>query len=861
VNGYDLAASGENDGLWDWNLTTNRIHFSPRWISMLGCEGTEVGNIPEEWFRRIHPEDLKRVKLEIDTLLEGNASQFENQHRMLHHDGTYRWMSCRGTVMEAEKGQAVHMAGSHKDITAEKVADALTGLPNRLLFLDRLTRSIEQTKRNNDFIFAVLLLNFDRFKSLVDRLGLTAADQVLIAAARRLETCLRTGNTVARLGQDHLVARPGRDEFIILLDGLNEVGEAKQIAERLLSAISAPFKFRGEEVYLSASIGIALSVTGYSRPEEALRDADTALHRAKSLGKARCEVFDTAILESAQTQIRLEADLQGALERQEFSVFYQPILSLASSQIAGFEALVRWRHPARGMVSPLEFIPIAERSGLIIPLGKWVLQEACRQLKAWQDDLGIPEDLFVSVNFSSLQFKQPFLVEQISKVLCETGIKPQCLMLELTESVVMENPQAVSSLLMQLRVIGVKIGLDDFGTGYSSLGYLRQFPVDYLKIDHSFVRRMETSKDLVDIVRTIGSLAHQLGLHVIAEGIENADQLKLIRSLSCEYGQGFLFSRPVDNENAEALLKADLLKRQGIEVEKEEGRRNTTEIKQSFQENALPVASGPFAEGPMIDRKLGKLWRGAKSHYIPWVALLLLLAGGFAVKYNRMTSPASGGRASGESAPPLQVAAMEPVSGETTPPPQVAAKEPANQEPAPAPKATSKSNAVRKSAPPKKIAAIGSASGESALPLQVAAEDPASGESASSLNATSKDNSGEGSALPQPLPKDPAPPAVESLAHTFPVIHRHILGSCKGILSVSQDALSFISDKEKDGFTFRYAEFSRECSDDYLTIKSGSKTYRFKSATARSKDDNRSQLREILQRISSSILGVELQKQ
>src|SRR5262249_22646053 len=285
------------------------------------------------------------------------------------------------------------------------------------------------------------------------------------------------------------------------------------------------FQVNGNEVFVTASVGIALSVTGYDHPQEALRDAHTATYRAKSLGKAQCAVFDTVLIDSAQNQRQLEADLKRALEQQEFVLFYQPIVSFCSNRIAGFEALVRWNHPDRGLVLPSEFIPVAESTGLILPLGRWISREACRQLKLWQEELRLSGQLWVSLNFSSLEFMQPSVVDHLGDVLRESGLDPHSVVLELTEAILMRNPTAASSLLMKLRVMGARIALDDFGTGYSSLSYLRQFPVDYLKIDYSFVRRMQSSKDMLEIVRTIVDLAHQLGLHVIAEGIETKEQM------------------------------------------------------------------------------------------------------------------------------------------------------------------------------------------------------------------------------------------------------------------------------------------------------------------------------------------------
>lgn len=786
ADGFDLTAGGENDGLWDWNLATGRIHFSPRWIAMLGYGADELGNTPEEWFRRVHPDDSKRVQLDVDGLLAGNPLRFENEHRLLHKDGTYRWMSCRGMVAVGEEGRPVRMSGSHSDTTAGRVVDALTGLPNRVLFMDRLTRSIERAKRHTEFLYAVLLLDIDRFKSHVERLGSAAADQILIAAARRLETSLRGGDTVARFGRDHVVARLGGDEFIILLDDLNEVRDAKFVAERLLNEISAAFVVSGQEVFLTASVGIALSPTGYSRPEQALRDADTALHRAKSLGKARCEVFDTAILESAQSRLKLEADLREAVARQEFSVAYEPIVSLASGRIAGFEALMRWKHPTRGMVSPLEFIPVAERTGLIVPLGKWILNEACRQLKAWQDNQAVTRECFVSVNLSSPQLKQPSLVEQIGKVLSDAGVEPRCLMLELTESAVIENPQVVSSLLMRLRVMGVRIAIDDFGTGYSSLSYLRQFPVDVLKVDRSFVRRIEDTPDLVEIVRTIGTLARQLGLQVIAEGIENEEQLNLIHSLECEYGQGYFFSRPLDGHNAEALLKTGIPKTQEPEAGDGDDREKIARTDQSDRAPALPAVEALSPETPLVARpELKPAWR--TRSVLAASAALLLLAGGYAAMLGRTTFR----------------------------------------------------NAREEAGPP------------SAASLQAAPAGSAGAVPAPPAATTAQSSGGVGRVLSQVATPGSVPSPAKPRPYTLQVVHKHVLGSCKGILTVSQDGLSFAPEKGDDGFNLKYSQFSSEASDDDLTIKSGSRTYRFKSAVARNDVENRTQLLRVLQRISS----------
>jgi diguanylate cyclase (GGDEF)-like protein len=421
--------------------------------------------------------------------------------------------------------------------------DALTGLPNRALLTDHLKLAIERAKRREDHLFAVLFLDLDRFKNINDSLGHTIGDQLLIAIARRVEGCLRPMDTVARLGGD---------EFAIMLDGLDDFNTAIHVAERVQHDLMQPFNLNGHEVYTTTSIGIALSTTGYDHPDNILRDADIAMYRAKDNGKARYEMFDKVMHTRAVALLKLENDLRHAIERQEFRVHYQPIISLETDQIAGFEALVRWEHPERGLVSPGEFIPLSEETGLIMEIGQWVLQESCRQVRQWQVSLQRP--LTLSVNLSGKQFVQPNLIEQIKNTLQETDFDPRWLRLEITESVVMENAEAAASMLLQLRELGVHLSIDDFGTGYSSLSYLHRFPVTTLKIDRSFIGRMGQGDENAEIVRTIITLASNLGMDVVAEGIETEDQLAQLRALKCEYGQGFLFSKPVEAETAKMMV-------------------------------------------------------------------------------------------------------------------------------------------------------------------------------------------------------------------------------------------------------------------------------------------------------------------
>jgi diguanylate cyclase (GGDEF)-like protein len=426
--------------------------------------------------------------------------------------------------------------------------DTLTGLPNRALFTDHLRLAVERAKRDAHHAFAVLFLDLDRFKYINDSLGHMYGDKLLVEIARRLQSCTRQVDTVARFGGD---------EFAVLLDGACDPETAVRVAEKIQSELRTPFDLHGHEAFTSASIGLALSCTGYANPEDVLRDADTAMYRAKEGGKARHEVFDHTMHTRAVTMLRLENDLRRALERGELRVHYQPIMSLRSGELAGFEALVRWEHPDRGTVSPAEFIPLAEETGLIIPLGQWVLEEACRQLREWQGSSPSNRTLMVSVNLSGKQLSQPDVVERVQGVLRATGLDPRSLKLEITESVVMENAEEAAAVLTRLRALGVGLSIDDFGTGYSSLSYLHRFPVNTLKVDRSFVGRMASGDENLEIVRTVVTLAQNLGMKVVAEGIETSEQLSLLRALRCDYGQGYFFSKPLPAVAATELLQTD----------------------------------------------------------------------------------------------------------------------------------------------------------------------------------------------------------------------------------------------------------------------------------------------------------------
>ncbi len=503
------------------------------------------------------PEDIEQGVPEQELKTAAAQGRAEAEGWRVRRDGTRFWSSGVVEPLHDEMGGLRGFSKVMRDITERRAAeervihnafhDALTGLPNRALFIEHLNRAIAYTVRYEKYLFAVLFLDLDRFKFINDSFGHLVGDHLLIATARKLETTLRPEDVVARLGGD---------EFSILLNDIHSSRDATRVANRIHDELSLPFRLDGHDVSTTASIGIALSTHGYSETEEVLRDADTAMYRAKTLGGGRHEIFDTSMHASVMAQLKLEADLKLAVEREEFCIHYQPIVSLENNRITGFEALVRWQHPERGLVLPDDFIPLAEETGLIKPIGKWVLHEACHQVRQWQEQSRGDQSLSVNVNLSGKQFSQPDLIEQIEKTLEQTGLSARSLKLEITESSVMEKAEAATQMLGQLRDLGVKLHIDDFGTGYSSLSNLHHFPVDVLKIDRSFVGRMGPGEENSEIVQTIVQLAHNLGMEVTAEGVETYEQHNKLLSLSCEYGQGYFFSKPVDSEEAKRMIAA-----------------------------------------------------------------------------------------------------------------------------------------------------------------------------------------------------------------------------------------------------------------------------------------------------------------
>jgi diguanylate cyclase (GGDEF)-like protein len=553
------AAHSTGEGLWDWDLRTDQVCYSPRWKAMLGYADREVGTSPEEWLGRVHPDDLPLVRADLAAHRQGITPHFQNEHRILHKDNTYRWMLSRGDSVEHADGEGWRIAGSQTDITVGKVGDGVTGLPSRVLFIDRLERAIKRSKQNPESRFAVLFLDLDRFKLIDDSFGRLIGDQLLIAIARRLESCLRSTDSVAHFGDVSTIARQGGVEFTILLDDLIHPEHAARVAGRVQTALAAPFLLNGHEIWPATRIGITFGGTRYHSAAAPLRSADMALSSVGDQGKARLEGFDAAMRDRAEAVRQMENDLRHSLERQEFRLHYQPILSLETDRIVGVEALLRWQHKERGLIAPDVFIPVAEDTGLIVPIGWWVLREACHQMSRWRHRFTADSALFVCVNFSTKQLLQADLPEGIVKLLEETGLDPHQLKLEISESTIMDDHKSAAAALARLRDLGVQVNIDDFGTGRSTLSSLCCFPIETVKVDRSFVARM-TQDHGWNAAESIVIQAHDLNLVVVAEGVETEAQYHRLKSVACEFGQGFYFSRPVDGKAAERLLAAEALR-------------------------------------------------------------------------------------------------------------------------------------------------------------------------------------------------------------------------------------------------------------------------------------------------------------
>ncbi len=547
----------------------NRLYNSPAYQKVLGYSPEELKLTSS--LEQIHPEDQPRVLEAAEKArLTGRGERLE--YRMRHKDGTWRILESVATAIQNEKGQTEKLVIVNRDITERKRAeealahhalhDTLTNLPNRTLFLDRARHVLALSQRHTSYKFAVLFIDLDEFKVFNDSLGHAAGDALLLQIARRLTASIRGGDTISRSGpikagdtsaNEESLARLGGDEFAILLEDIRDCGDAIRVAERIQERLGVPMVVEGQEVVSTASIGIAFCATSYTNSEDLVRDAEIAMYRAKREGKARCQVFDSAMHTFAVKRLRLETDLRRALELGEFRVHYQPIVSLPSGKIAGFEALSRWQRP-EGLLSPAHFIQIADETGIILPMNRLLLREACLQLRAWHSQFPCDPPLTMSVNITPREFAQPDLAAQMGTILGEVGIDPSSIDVEITETIAMADPERSSLVLAELKALGVHLSIDDFGTGYSSLSRLQGFPVDTLKIDRTFISKMDTDSETNEIVRIIIMLAHNFGLKVVAEGAETAEQVRLLKELKCELAQGYFFARPGDHAAAQALL-------------------------------------------------------------------------------------------------------------------------------------------------------------------------------------------------------------------------------------------------------------------------------------------------------------------
>jgi len=547
----------------------NRLYDSPAFQKVLGYSSEELRLTSA--VDQIHPEDQQRVLAASEKArLTGRGERLE--YRMRHKDGTWRILESVATPIPNEKGRIEKLVIINRDITERKRAeetiahnalhDTLTDLPNRALFLDRVRHVLVLSQRHISYKFAVLFIDLDGFKVFNDSLGHSAGDALLIQIARRLSASIRGVDTISRsvvmqgaspVASDASLARLGGDEFTIMLEGIRDCGDAIRVADRIQERLAIPFEMAGQKVVTTASIGIAFCSTAYTNSEDMVRDAEIAMYRAKREGKARCQVFDDAMHTIAVKRLHVETDLRRALELGEFRVYYQPLVSLQSGKIVGFETLSRWQRP-EGLLLPAHFIQIADEIGIIVPMNRMLLREACLQLRAWQAQFPCDPPLTISVNITPKEFAQSDLATQIGTILDEVGIDPRSIDVEITETIAMADPQRSNLVLSELKALGVHISIDDFGTGYSSLSRLQGFPVDTLKIDRTFISRIDTDRETSEIVRIIVMLAHNLGLNVVAEGVETAEQVRRLKEMDCELAQGYFFARPDDHAAATALL-------------------------------------------------------------------------------------------------------------------------------------------------------------------------------------------------------------------------------------------------------------------------------------------------------------------
>jgi PAS domain S-box-containing protein len=567
---FRLVSENAADMIALVEVTGKRLYNSPAYEKVLGYSSEELAATGS--LEQVHPDDRERV-IEAGKQARVTGVGQRLEYRMLHKDGTWRDLESTASAIRNGRGQVTHLVIVNRDITERKRVeaqleheafhDALTGLPNRSLFLDRLQRAIDHARRFPEFKFAVLFIDIKGLKIFNETMGHAVVDQLLIDISNRLRARLRHDDTVSRssptgvsgrpLG-DEMLARLDGDRFTVLLENVKAPSDPMRVAMRLQESLAGPFTLHGVDAFTSASIGIAMSSDAYQKPAEVLRDADIAMCRARAQGVSGCEVFDTEMHSIVVRRLKVETELRKAIEHQDLRVFYQPIVRLSTGRIAGAEALVRWWHNESEMVGPQDFIEVAEETGLIVPIGRWILKEACRQAHAWHLLHNTESPMTITINVSPRQLAQSNLVADVKSALEETRVAPSTLQLEITESMAMSNPKVTTRIFSQLKDMGVSLSIDDFGTGHSSLSRLRSFPVDVLKIDRSFIRGIEENVESREIAHLIVTLAHHLDLKVIAEGIETPGQQSYLEQFGCEYGQGYLYSPPVDHHAFEKLL-------------------------------------------------------------------------------------------------------------------------------------------------------------------------------------------------------------------------------------------------------------------------------------------------------------------
>ncbi|HEU0123719.1 MAG TPA: EAL domain-containing protein [Bryobacteraceae bacterium] len=553
----EQAVQGTQDGLWHWDLKTDEFHYSAAWASLLGFQPEELRKHPDEWLTRVHPGYIARLRSELSAHLYGEAPHFCNEHRIQHKDGSYMWVLARGTVVRNAEGEPTVLAGSHSDLTplikAEKrlltdtFKDQLTGLANRTFLLSHLDIAVEekQTRGPAAPLFAVIFLDLDRFKFINDTMGHDVGDELLIAVAGRLRNCARQGDVVARFGGD---------EFVVLLRNLKDGDEALEVGERMLRALLSPFHLGNREIQSGGSIGIALSRDPFRKSDEILRYGDIAMYQAKKRGKGQVVLFDATMLEESNRQDALQRDLEMALQRNQLVLHYQPSIHLATGKIIGAEALIRWQRSAGELLLPGEFLPLAEKSGLINEIGEWALRTACAQNSAWQQSGMGP--LKVSVNLAARQLQQQDLPQLVQRVLAETKLRPEYLELELTEAALLRNVEQAAGTIKALGDSGIRTAIDNFGTGFASLNYLRQFQFHTLKMDRKFVSEMTTDQKAAAAARGLITMAHHMGISVVAEGVEKRDQVQFLVAEQCDHVQGYLTGRPVPGDVLTSMLRA-----------------------------------------------------------------------------------------------------------------------------------------------------------------------------------------------------------------------------------------------------------------------------------------------------------------